>query len=290
MSILDLGNSFIGYLLIGLLGLCVGSFLNVVIYRLPRMMEQGWRRECTMLLHPETAEALNQSQQLTLSKPASRCSNCGHQIRWYENIPVLSWIGLRGRCAQCRTPIGLRYPFVEVMAGLASLAIFWKFGTNPYYLIAALGFTWVLIALIGIDFDHQLLPDRLTIPLAMAGLAVSALGGPIDPVSAIWGLLAGFLSLWLVYIIFKIVTGKEGMGYGDFKLLAALGAWLGVSQLPIVILLSSVVGTVVGLLLMMREGRSQHFAFGPYLAIAGWLALLFGQDIISWYNTGFLHG
>ena len=279
---------WLAYGLIGLLGLCVGSFLNVVIYRMPLMMEQMWRQECQLLLHPDqdtAGMAVAPAPAMTLSRPASSCPACGHRIRWYENIPVLSWISLRGRCRACHQPIGWRYPAVELITALLSMMVFWKFGAS-WQLLSALGFTWVLIALTGIDFDKQLLPDRLTLPLAGAGLLVSVLGiGLVSPDMAIWGYIAGFLCLWVVYVLFKLLTGKEGMGYGDFKLLAAMGAWLGPGKLLLIILLSSLVGSVIGLILMRLQGQSRAFAFGPYLAIAGWIALIFGDQIIRGYQA-----
>lgn len=270
--------------LVAFLGLCVGSFLNVVIYRLPRIMESEWRSDCSILLQDQ----LNPShtpyifEKMTLSKPASRCSSCAHKIRWYENIPLLSWIVLLGRCSSCGASIGIRYPVVELLTMLASLTVYYVFGPT-LQMVCALGLTWALIALTGIDFDTQLLPDRITLPLAAAGLMVNAQSLFVSPTQAIWGYVIGFLVLWVVYILFKIITGKEGMGYGDFKLLAALGAWLGPMQLPLIILLSSLVGAIIGLILLKVRKENQPFAFGPYIAIAGWISLLWGPELVTAY-------
>ncbi len=266
--------------LVALLGLCIGSFLNVVIYRMPKMMQQGWRNECQLFLHPE--QPFEPEPLMTLSRPASSCPSCAHKIRWYENIPLLSWLFLKGKCSQCGTAISWRYPLVELGTMLASLLVFISFGAT-LSMLAALGLTWALIALAGIDFDTQLLPDRITLPLAAAGLWVNTLGVFTTPSLAIWGYVLGFLALWSVYIVFKLVTGKEGMGYGDFKLLAALGAWLGPMMLPLIILLSSVIGSVIGIIIMRVKKQNLPFAFGPYIAIAGWVALLWGEQIISAY-------
>lgn len=265
-------------LVIAVLGLCVGSFLNVVIYRLPKMMEREWRYECAILLNGDAPEA----PPLTLSQPASSCPSCQHKIRWYENIPLLSWLALRGQCSQCQHAIGIRYPLVELATMLASIAVVLTFGPS-FKMLAALLFTWVLIALTGIDFDTQLLPDSLTLPLAGLGLLVNTQGLFTSPTQAIWGYVIGFLVLWLVYILFKLITGKEGMGYGDFKLLAALGAWLGPFMLPLIILLSSLVGAIIGLVLLKIRKENQPFAFGPFLAIAGWIALMWGNELMHLY-------
>jgi leader peptidase (prepilin peptidase)/N-methyltransferase len=272
---------------VGFLGLCVGSFLNVVIYRLPLMMESEWQNDCALLLdeqlQPEyrITEATAKAP-MTLSKPASRCPCCGHQIRWYENIPLVSWLALRGKCSDCKTAISIRYPLVELLTMLASLVVFYTFGST-LQMVCALGLTWALIALTGIDFDTQLLPDRITLPLAAAGLLVNSQSIFVAPAQAIWGYAIGFLVLWVVYIVFKIITGKEGMGYGDFKLLAALGAWLGTSQLPLIILLSSLVGAIIGIILLKVRQENQPFAFGPYIAIAGWISLLCGPQLVAGY-------
>ena len=273
-------NYWLAATLIALLSLCVGSFLNVVIYRMPKMMQQGWRNECQLFLHPD--EPFSPEQSITLSRPASSCPSCGHQIRWYENIPLISWLMLRGKCSNCGTPISVRYPLVELGTMLASLLVFVSFGAT-LTMLAALGLTWALIALAGIDFDTQLLPDRITLPLAAAGLWVNTQGLFTTPSMAIWGYVIGFLALWSVYIVYKLFTGKEGMGYGDFKLLAALGAWLGPMMLPLIVLLSSVIGAVIGIIIMRIKKQNLPFAFGPYIAIAGWVALLWGEQIVSAY-------
>lgn len=274
---------------VAILGVCVGSFLNVVIYRLPKMMEQEWRSECALLLHESASTGsstatpqIAEPARITLSKPASSCPNCKHRIRWYENIPLVSWLFLRGRCSSCHTKISVRYPLVELLTMLASIVVLLAFGPT-FKMLTALVLTWVLIALTGIDFDTQLLPDSLTLPLAAAGLAVNSYAVFVSPTQSIWGYVIGFLALWSVYILFKIVTGKEGMGYGDFKLLAALGAWLGPLMLPLIILMSSLVGAIIGVILLKIRKENQPFAFGPYLAIAGWIALIWGNELMALY-------
>lgn len=264
--------------LVLVLGLCIGSFLNVVIYRLPVMLNNAWRQEaCDILELPSPDVA-----PFNLSRPRSRCPSCGHAITAVENIPVLSWLFLRGRCRGCSTRISMRYPLVETATGLLSLLVFLLFGPTAKMLTALL-LVWVLIALTMIDFDTQLLPDTLTLPLLWAGLLVNMHGLWVPLDQAVLGAALGYLSLWSVYWLFKLATGKEGMGYGDFKLLAALGAWLGPAQLPLIILLSSVVGAVIGGIYLAIRKESAPFAFGPYLAIAGFIALLGGPEIISWY-------
>ena len=281
----------LAYVLAAVLGLCVGSFLNVVIYRLPRMMELRFRQECQLFLAadqyvptdaPDTPPSV---PVMTLSQPASSCPHCHAKIRWYDNIPLISWLALRGRCRRCGASISVRYPLVELATALLSVLVVWQFGVGIQAL-TGLMLTWVLIALTGIDFDTQLLPDSLTLPLAGLGLFVNAFGVFVSPVQAIFGYVVGFLCLWVVYKLFLLVTGKEGMGYGDFKLLAALGAWLGVSMLPLIVFLSAVVGSIIGVILLKRVGESRPFAFGPFIAIAGMVALLFGQDILQWYLGG----
>ena len=264
-----------------LLGLIVGSFLNVVIYRLPRMMEREWQAQCAELRCEEAvpAEALN------LAKPRSRCPACGHQITALENIPILSYLVLRGRCSACKARISPRYPLIEALTGLLSFLTIWHFGPTLAG-GAALLMVWSLIALTFIDFDTQLLPDSITLPLLWLGLLFNLIGGFASLQSAVVGAMAGYLSLWSVYWLFKLATGKEGMGYGDFKLLAALGAWLGWQLLPVIILLSAVVGAVVGIVLIVlaKHGRNVPIPFGPYLAGAGLIALYWGKEI----NQGYL--
>ena len=268
------------YVVVGLFSLCIGSFLNVVIYRIPKMMDQEWRAECQFLLHPE--QAIIDETKITLSKPDSTCPKCQTLIRWYQNIPVISWIFLKGKCGSCQNPISFRYPFIELLTAIASILVVAVFGPT-WQMLAGLIFTWVLITLTFIDFDTQLLPDRYTLTLAGLGLALNSFGFFTTPTSAIWGYVLGFLALWIVYYFFKIVTGKEGMGYGDFKLLAALGAWMGPLMLPLIVLLSSLVGAIIGIILMKIRKENQPFAFGPYLAIAGWIAFLWGEKIMQFY-------
>lgn len=265
----------------GLLGLCVGSFLNVVIHRLPRMMEADWQAQCAEL-RGETPSTV--AQPLGLARPRSRCPSCGHTIAAWENIPLLSYLMLRGRCSACRTRISPRYPGVELATALISAYAAWHYGPT-LQLAGALLFLWALIALTFIDFDTQLLPDSITLPLLWLGLLFNLPQTYTDLSAAVLGAMAGYLVLWSVYWLFKLTTGKEGMGYGDFKLLAALGAWLGWQMLPAIILLSSLVGASVGIALIVfaRRGRNVPIPFGPYLAAAGALALFFGQQITNSY-------
>lgn len=260
----------------GILGLAVGSFLNVVIHRLPQMMEREWAGQCAELRGEEAPVF----EPLSLAKPRSRCPRCGHLISALENIPVISWLVLRGRCKGCAAPISMRYPLVELATAVLFAFAAWHFGFGATAL-AALVFIAGLMALTGIDFDTQLLPDDITLPLLWLGLGLNMFGVFTDLKSAVIGAMAGYLSLWLVYWGFKLATGKEGMGYGDFKLLAALGAWLGWQALPLTILLSSFVGAVIGIALMVfaRHGRNVPIPFGPYLAIAGIIALFWGKSL-----------
>lgn len=266
-----------------LIGLLVGSFLNVVILRLPRMLELEWRAQCRELLEDGTGEPAG-GERFGLSWPPSHCPQCGHRIRAWENIPVLSYLLLRGRCNSCRAKISLRYPIIELVTACLSGYVAWHFGFGIQAL-AALAITWALIALTVIDFDHQILPDTITLPLMWLGLLASLAAVFVTPQASIVGAAAGYLSLWTVYHAFRLLTGKEGMGYGDFKLLAMLGAWLGWTALPVVILLSSLVGAVVGIALIVALGRDRNvpIPFGPYLAAAGWLTMLWGDEIISAY-------
>jgi leader peptidase (prepilin peptidase)/N-methyltransferase len=264
----------------GLLGLMVGSFLNVVIHRLPIMMERDWAAQCAEL----KGEAAPAFEPLSLARPRSRCPHCGHSITALENIPLVSWLLLRGRCKGCAAPISLRYPLIEALTGLLFALAAWHFGFTAAGL-GALVFVAALLALTAIDFDTQLLPDDITLPLLWIGLALNAFNVYTDLRSAVIGAMAGYLSLWSVYWLFKLFTGKEGMGYGDFKLLAALGAWLGWQMPPLTILLSSLVGAVVGISLMTfaRHGRNVPIPFGPYLAAAGAIALVWGKPLTRAY-------
>jgi leader peptidase (prepilin peptidase)/N-methyltransferase len=263
-----------------IVGLCVGSFLNVVIHRLPKMMEREWHEQCAELHGKE----LEPAPPLNLSQPRSRCPACGHQISALENIPVISYLFLRGRCAGCGESISLRYPLVELITGVLSAFAAWHFSFG-WPLLGALILIWSLIALAIIDFDTQLLPDSITLPLLWIGLAFNLSNAMTDLSSAVVGAMAGYLALWSVFWAFKLATGKEGMGYGDFKLLAALGAWLGWQMLPVIILLSSVVGAVVGIALIAfaRHGRNNPIPFGPYLTAAGIIALFWGQELTKTY-------
>jgi leader peptidase (prepilin peptidase)/N-methyltransferase len=259
------------------LGLLIGSFLNVVIYRIPKMMQ----RESDNYVAHETGKELPHTDRFNLMVPRSTCPHCGHQITALENIPVISWLVLRGKCSQCKAPISARYPAVELFTALLSAVLVWHFGSG-WTGLATLLFGYLLVAMTFIDYDTQLLPDDLTYPLLWAGLLVNLNGTFVPLPDAVIGAAAGYLALWSVYWLFKLATGKEGMGYGDFKLLAALGAWLGWKSLPTIILLSSVVGALVGISLIVfaRRGRDKPIPFGPYLAAAGIIALLFGEPIM----------
>ena len=265
-------------------GLLIGSFLNVVILRLPARLEYDWRCQCKELLAIESLESDSATPPPDIMWSRSQCPKCGHLIKSYENIPLISYLFLRGRCSSCKAPISMRYPLIEAITAIMFLAVAMHFGPTLQSL-AALGLTAVFIALTGIDFDHQLLPDDMTLTLLWCGLFASLFGVFTDPVSSIIGALAGYLSLWFVYHLFRLLTGKEGMGYGDFKLLAAIGAWLGWQMLPLVILLSSLVGAVIGLLMigLKRHRSTQPMPFGPFIALAGWIALMWGELIIDTY-------
>lgn len=263
------------------LGLMVGSFLNVVIYRLPVIMERDWQIQAREYLDQPQADT---QEPLTLARPASRCPHCGHKIRFYENIPVLSYLLLRGKCSACGAGISMRYPLVELLTGVLSAVVAWHFGFG-WQAATALLLTWALIALSMIDFDHQLLPDSITLPFLWVGLLLSLFPVFVDMRSSLIGAIAGYLSLWTVYQVFKLLTGKEGMGFGDFKLLALLGAWMGWQALPMIVLLSSAVGAILGGALIAIRGRDSQkpMPFGPFLAIAGWIALLWGDRISAAY-------
>jgi leader peptidase (prepilin peptidase) / N-methyltransferase len=280
-----------------MLGLVIGSFLNVVIYRLPIMLDRDWRSQAAEMLSlvkdPAVATPAVPAvpERFNLSTPGSACPACSAPIRAWQNIPVVSWLLLRGRCASCKTKISMRYPLVELATGLLSAWVAWHFGFGAPAACGLL-FTWSLTALAGIDVDHQLLPDGITLPLMWGGLLAAVIVGPISgspiPVSAqnaVIGAASGYLSLWLVFHAFRLITGKEGMGYGDFKLFAALGAWLGWKLLPLVLLLSAATGAVLGILMIALRGRARSapMPFGPYLAAAGWIAMMYGDALVGSY-------
>lgn len=264
----------------GALGLIVGSFLNVVILRLPRIMEQSWRRECYELMNQSAPD----EPKISLSSPGSQCPGCGSPIRPWHNIPVLSWLWLRGRCSYCQIAISIRYPLTELATALLSAAVAWHFGFGAQA-ASALVLIWMLVALTGIDIDTQLLPDTITLPLLWIGLGVNLFDIWTPLSSAVLGAMLGYGSLWSVYWLFKLVTGKEGMGYGDFKLLAALGAWFGWQAIPMMILLSSFVGAALGIAILVakQQGRDTPMPFGPYLVGAGLLTLFFGDSLLNQY-------
>lgn len=276
-------NPYVFLSFVTFVGLAVGSFLNVVIYRLPQMMEREWRHQCSELLKQEDAQT-HPGPQLTLVRPRSRCPSCGQQIRAIENIPVLSYLMLHGRCASCGWNIPLRYPAVELLTGLLSLAVAWRYGLSIETL-AGLLMTWSLVALCFIDLDTQLLPDAITLPALWTGLAFNLFNVHALLWDAVVGVICGYGILWTVYQAFRLLTGKEGMGFGDFKLLAALGAWLGWQHLPLIILLSSILGALTGITMMLAKGhdRDVPIPFGPFLAAAGWIALIWGDEIIAAY-------
>jgi len=265
---------------LAVLGICIGSFLNVVIHRLPLMLERGWKQESADLL----GVALPETPAISLARPASRCPSCGHAIAWHEHIPLASWLWLRGKCSACRVAISMRYPIIEAVTGLLFGLVGWRFGAQPTALLWC-AFTAALVALAGIDWDTTLLPDNMTLPLLWAGLVAAALGWTLPLSDALWGAVAGYVSLWSVYWLFKLTTGKEGMGFGDFKLLAALGAWLGLKMILPIVLAASLIGAVVGIVMKMnaglREGR--YVPFGPFLAGAGLVVMFAGQRrVLGW--------
>lgn len=266
------------------IGLLVGSFLNVVIYRLPIMMQRNWRKECTEYLQISSKET--QEEPFNLVFPLSRCPGCNTPIKPYQNIPVISYVFLKGKCAKCNCHISMRYPIIEAFTAITSAIVAWHFGYTPQT-VFALALTWSLIALSFIDIDHQLLPDSITLPALWLGMCLSLFNLFTDAHSSIIGAIAGYIVLWTVYHLFKLVTGKEGMGFGDFKLLALFGAWLGWQYLPVIILLSSLVGAVIGIsmIVFVRHDHNTPIPFGPYLAAAGWIALLWGNDINQLYLT-----
>ncbi|HYC38092.1 MAG TPA: A24 family peptidase [Usitatibacter sp.] len=265
---------------VGLLGLCVGSFLNVVIHRLPLMMEAQWRGDCAELEGRDAPKA----EPLNLFKPPSRCPSCGAGIRAVHNVPVVGWLALRGKCAACAAPISARYPFVELLGGLLAVLLAWRFGYSAQ-LVAALAFGWALLALTFIDLDTQLLPDDITLPLLWAGLLVNTFAVFTDLRSAVFGAAGGYLILWSVYWGFRLLAKKEGMGYGDFKLLAAIGAWTGWQVLPFVIVVSATLGAAIGaaVLWLSRRGMDARIPFGPYLALGGIAALLWGREAVTFW-------
>ncbi|MBL0627194.1 prepilin peptidase [Aeromonas jandaei] len=273
--------------LVFLFSLMIGSFLNVVIHRLPIMLEREWQAEYRSYFTPDEEQATEPRYNLMV--PRSACPHCGHAITALENIPLLSWLWLKGRCGECQAPISARYPLVELLTALLSVAV--AMVTSPGWgTLAALLLTWVLVTLTFIDLDKMLLPDQLTLPLLWGGLLFNLSGGFAPLADAVIGAMAGYLVLWSLYWAFKLLTGKEGMGYGDFKLLAALGAWLGWQALPIILLLSSLVGAIIGisLIALRKHHQGNPIPFGPYLAIAGWIALLWGDTITRWYLTTIL--
>lgn len=290
LSLLFLQYPSFFYITVSLISLAIGSFLNVVIYRTPKMMEYTWYHECREYLAEEVSDVeAKKFTPVTLSKPDSTCPSCGHKIRFYENIPVLSWLFLKGKCSQCTNSISVRYPLIEISTMLLSLIVAQHFGVTITTLWVLL-LTWGLITLTMIDFDHMLLPDQITLPLLWLGLLININGTFIPLTDAVIGAAVGYMSLFSVFWLFKLMTGKEGMGYGDFKLFAVFGAWLGWQLLPLLILMASVVGAIVGIALMLFKNhqKEQGIPFGPYLAVAGWLTLLWGEGIWSWYLQKFL--
>ena len=275
---------------VGLVSLCIGSFLNVVIYRLPLMMQKEWQTECRLLLadeltSPKTEQTTSQTTDtFNLVKPNSCCPKCKAAIKPWQNIPIISWLFLKGKCATCDNPISVRYPIVEAITAILSLVVAYTFGATEQALLYIV-VTWILVALTFIDIDHMLLPDQLTLPLLWLALIASVVGYTIAPSDAIIGAACGYLSLWSVFWLFKLITGKEGMGYGDFKLLAVFGALLGWQSLLTIILLSSVVGAVIGIALLSIQGKDKTtpIPFGPYLAIAGWITMLWGTQLQNSY-------
>jgi len=269
------------YLVVLVFSLCVGSFLNVVIYRLPKMMELSWQQDYQQYFDPQASST---KATFNLALPHSHCPKCQHQLSALDNVPVLSWLWLKGKCRYCKTKISSRYPLLELFTAALSVLVAVYFGVTEQTLIYLL-VTWCLIALSFIDIDKMLLPDQITQPLLWFALLLSVTGYTVTPTDSLIGAAAGYLSLWSVFWLFKLVTGKEGMGYGDFKLLAIFGALLGWQLLPLIILLSSVVGAVIGSLLLLIQGKSKAtpIPFGPYIAAAGWIAILWGKDITAWY-------
>ena len=267
------------------IGSVVGSFLNVVIYRLPVMMQREWRHDCLEFLEQSHE---TETEKFNLNTPRSRCGNCGHQITALENIPMVSYLALGGKCSACKTPISPQYPLVELFTGIVSVIVGWHFGVSPQAM-AALFLSWCLIAASGIDIGHKILPDNITLPLLWTGILFSLFDVFVDLEASVIGAMMGYMSLWTVFILFKLVTGKEGMGHGDFKLLAMLGAWLGWKPLFVVILTSSLVGAAVGITMitLKKTERGTQIPFGPYLAAAGWMTLLWGDQLMRLYLSMF---
>jgi leader peptidase (prepilin peptidase)/N-methyltransferase len=284
MTFIDLLQASPAYLITSaaVLGLIIGSFLNVVIHRLPRMLQSEWRQQCRELLELEAGDTGSEIYNLAL--PASHCPDCGARIPLWHNIPLLSYLFLRGRCGHCGATISLRYPIVELLTATLSAILAWQLGPS-WPLLAALLFTWSLIALSFIDLEHHLLPDQITLPLLWLGLLVNLAHTFTTLESAVIGAMVGYLFLWLIFHAYRLLTAKEGFGYGDFKLLAAVGAWLGWQQIPLIILLASVAGALIGLTLILLRRHQMHkpLPFGPYLAVSGWVGLLWGDDIIHAY-------
>ena len=288
LALLEQSPSFF-YTLVFVFSLMVGSFLNVVIYRFPKMLEKEWYNDCREFLGDEVKNIPKRKfPELTLAKPDSSCPNCNHKIRFYENIPVISWLWLRGKCSNCNISISSRYPIIELATAILSVAVAYHFGPTwtSFWVILL---TWYLICLTMIDFDHMLLPDQLVYPMLWLGLLVNIDGTFISLTDAVIGAVAGYMSLFSVFWLFKLLTGKEGMGHGDFKLVAMFGAWFGWQLLPLHILMASVVAAVIGLSLIAfkQHSREKPIPFGPYLAVAGWITLLWGNDIWQWY-LGFI--
>ena len=271
------------FVVVGIFGLLVGSFLNVVIFRLPKILFHGWHSQCSEILELPSSDSYNAP--LGLVTPRSRCRKCGTLISALDNIPVFSYLILRGRCRACGDPISVRYPAVETLTALLSVVVAWKFGFSPIMLCALL-VTWALIALTFIDIDEMILPDNITLPLLWGGLLAAASGiAQITLFDAVIGAVTGYLALWSVYWLFKLVTGKEGMGYGDFKLLAALAAWLGWQQIPLIVILASVSGAVIGITMITirKQDKRIPIPFGPYLAMGGWITMIWGDQILARY-------
>ncbi len=270
-----------------MLGMCIGSFLNVVIYRLPKMMQQDWHEQCCELLDIKN-EDVTEQQKVNLVFPGSSCPSCQHKITALENIPVISYLFLKGRCRSCNTRISLQYPIIEMFTGLATAYVAWHFGFSLQTLFAVF-LTWALISLSMIDLEHSLLPDDITLPFMWLGLACNIFGVFTDIYSSLIGAMLGYAILWIIFMSFKVATGKEGMGYGDFKLLALLGAWLGWQSIPLIILLSSITASIIGLAMIIFKGRDKAaaFPFGPYLAIAGWITLIWGKELTALYLNSF---